>query len=983
MVEYGKIAIKIGQKKYENATDDLIDLINYAETKSDKDTTYKSLELLNLICDKNPSVVSKIIREIEPFINYSDEWIRLVTLEILYKISIYRPNDLLDLLDPIKERLWDKDSFVRSLSVKILGTLINSTHLDLSEIGSDFITKLNDVEWRVKLLTSKRIVKILTENPSKIKKTDALIKSVVNNFREENEEIREFAGKIFKLLGFSSIIPKEEFFELIQNLLKDNDWRVRETIIDIIGEICNIYSSEIKDLIPQLISLLGDHSYVIQSKTINSLIKIAKIHFDELFSNLIAKLNTDNNELKNNVEETLFYLGQDNIESVSTSFFEELNNPLLKIRTTISRVLTNLYDENENDIENEILKLFNKFESKLWRKRKNLVNLLTDIALILKSEKIYVLIGSELKKKLLKEKDVEVKEEIEINLLQLKDAYENLDTEIDKVQQDVEFFNYNFLRFTNYPSEFRETISSHIRNLQFDKAEIELNESFKDFLKQLNDFDNEIKSFNVKHLVVDILEEWEDIKIQLIEEISIIKEYEFKKLEKKKDNYKLKLNDKIRNIEDRIKILSIEFDLIKDFDKKINNLLKTHKDLSSFHSSDLKEKFNQITAVRSKLFKFESEIGQMILENLEFEDLFNDLITQWTDVKLDVQKELYNINENLLAFKDIVINLDKEDIKQEMPVSVTNIKSKFSNVFLNSLIASQLIEHQIQNITSQAIEKINEFYSEFEDLHIKVQTLLKSSDFEKIINIENLTSERIKFFFQDVDYELNHLIFENKQFKYQEPVISQFRPYLENWSNSKSILEKKLKNFNRTTQDRLFIGRLNKFLEIMNPISIELIATKFNMDNKILKSKIFELIRNNKIQGKIVENKLYSSKKQIYSSDENNLLLFKNIKLLGNKVFFNFKITNPTNYTLKDVIIRFTHPKYLSFLKENPNPNFFSIEEFPPGSVKKFKYILRIDRDNNEFNQAMDAHEIKLDIYFRDSLKNLKKITRRLDLLFS
>ncbi|GAG58275.1 unnamed protein product, partial [marine sediment metagenome] len=79
----------------------------------------------------------------------------------------------------------------------------------------------------------------------------------------------------------------------------------------------------------------------------------------------------------------------------------------------------------------------------------------------------------------------------------------------------------------------------------------------------------------------------------------------------------------------------------------------------------------------------------------------------------------------------------------------------------------------------------------------------------------------------------------------QKPVISQFRPYLENWSNSKNLLEKKLINFNNTTQDHLFIGRLNKFLEIMNPISIELIATKFNMDNKILKSKIAYFQRSN------------------------------------------------------------------------------------------------------------------------------------------
>jgi len=980
MEKYGKISTLISEKKYDKATDEIFDLINYAESKSDKDTTYKSLELLNLICDKNSSVVSKIIGEIEPFINYPDEWIRLVTLEILYKISMYRPNVLIDLLDVIKERLWDKDSSVRSLSVKIIGTLINSTSLDLSEISSDFINKLNDVEWRVKLLTSNKIIEILTENPSKIKIYDVLIESVVNNFREENEDIREAAGKIFKILGLA-VLPKEKFFQLIQKLLQDNDWRVRDTVIGAIGEICNKFSSEINVLIPHLISLLGDPSHIIQSKTINSLLKISETNFDELFSNLIAQLNIENIELRNNIEETLFYLGQENIEKASTYFFEELNNPSPKKRSIISKILASLYEENENDIENEILNLFNKFESKLWRKRKNLVDLLTEIALILKSEKIYVLIGSELRRIYSIEKDIEVKEEIEINLLQLKDAYENLDTEIDKIQQEVEFFHFNFLRFTNYPKDFREKVSSLIKDLKFDNAEIELNERFKDFLKELDDFDHNIKTFNVKHLVIDILEEWEEIKMQITEEMSIIKEYELKKLQKKKENYKLKLREKIKNFEDRIKILKIEFDLIKDFDKKLNDHLKNFEDLSSISSSDLKEKFNQLTKVRSKLFKFESELGQMMLENLEFNEIFKDLIILWIDVKLDIQQALYKINENLIAFEELISNQKREAAEKELLVNGSVAKNKFSKIILNSLITSQLLEHQVQNATSQAIEKAQQFFAEFENLHIKIETWLKSSNFEKASNIVSFTSDRIQEFIQDIDYELNHLIFENKQYK--ESSMGQFRAYLEKWNTSKDSLMQEFEKFTLSTQNHLFIAQLNKFLEIMNPISIELIASNFDMDTQILKSKIFDLIKDNKIQGRVFQNKLYSPQKQKYLSDENNLLLFKNIKLIGSKVFFNFKITNPTNYALKDVIVRFKHPKYLTFIKENFNPKFFSIEEFPPGFVKKFKYILKINRDNNYEIEKMDAHEVKLDIYFRDELKNLRKLTRRLDLIIS
>jgi HEAT repeat protein len=583
MTEYEKITSLISKKEYEEATNEIFNLIRSAQDVSNKENIYKSLEYLNLICDKNPTVVSKIIAEIEIFINDPDDWIRLITLEILYRISVYSPDDIIELIEKIKDRLWDSDPSVRSLGVKILGTIINRAHVDLSDEVSFIVQKLIDVDWKVKMIASNKIDKLINEQPDKIKEVNQLIESASMNLRDENEDIREASGKILKSLGLS-ILGRKEFFRVLFDLLEEDDWRVRETIIWILGEISHICSQEISHNLPRLIELLGDSHYIIQSKTIEMLVKISEINFDMLMKMLINTLESDNIEIRNNIEEAIIYLGGENIQNVSYYIFENLDNPSPKIRNSITTILINLYAEVGDDFESEIFNIFNQFESKQWRQRKKLVNLLTEIALLLKNGKIYTWIGAELKNIYDSEDDVEVKEEIEINLERLKSEFPNLEMEIDKVQIEVEFLHNSISYFTNFPASFREKISNLIKNLQFDKAEMELNERVKDFLKELDDFDNKIRNYNIKPLVIDLLEEWEDIKVQTLEEISIIKEYEVEKLKSKKEKFRIDLKEKIKNIEDRIKILSVEFDLIKDFDHKLKSYISNRDALLSLEN---------------------------------------------------------------------------------------------------------------------------------------------------------------------------------------------------------------------------------------------------------------------------------------------------------------------------------------------------------------------------------------------------------------
>ena len=148
-----KIEDMILSGNYEKAADELFSSIEKNNT-SDKESIYKSLNLLNKICDKSPSISLRTVKNIYILINDSNSWIRLVSLEILYQISIYRPNLLIDLIENIKNRLYDNEPAVKRLAVKIIGNLILSLHIDKEELHAiidEFNSKLMDNDWKVKL----------------------------------------------------------------------------------------------------------------------------------------------------------------------------------------------------------------------------------------------------------------------------------------------------------------------------------------------------------------------------------------------------------------------------------------------------------------------------------------------------------------------------------------------------------------------------------------------------------------------------------------------------------------------------------------------------------------------------------------------------------------------------------------------------------------------------------------------------------------
>ncbi|MHA1980427.1 MAG: sister chromatid cohesion protein PDS5, partial [Promethearchaeota archaeon] len=431
----------ISSGNFKEAAEIIFDLIENRGSL-DKEILYKTLNLLNYICDKSPSISLRTVKYMSFIINEPNSWIRLVSLEILYQISIYRPNLLLELIKEVRARFYDIEPTVRRLAVKIMGNLLLSLHIDKEEIQiiiEEFINKLIDDDWKVKLEVIKTLKKILNQDFSKIPDLEPLLSIVIVNLRDLDEDVARSSAELLKILG-TYFLSKDKIMHILLNLLYNEEARVKELIIWLFGEIGKEKSSEIIPIIPKLINLLKEDDYRIQLRVIDALVSISKNNFDQIWSNLINSLDLGDEDYRNTIQNALYHLSQNNIPDVFIYIFEELESPSEAVRDSVALVFKRLYEEYQVEIENEITKILYRLESKYWRERKKNIALLQNLVFILDIKKIAVWIFIELDKVLSDETDPDVKNEIIFTLKSIKTNFKRMDETIRRVNYELELF---------------------------------------------------------------------------------------------------------------------------------------------------------------------------------------------------------------------------------------------------------------------------------------------------------------------------------------------------------------------------------------------------------------------------------------------------------------------------------------------------------------------------------------------------------------
>jgi len=959
---------------FAEASKDLFSAIESYHALHDQEKLYNALNYFSLICDKSSKISLKAVKTSGTLINDQDSWIRLASLEILYQISIYRPNLLIDLLDELSSRLYDRDDSVRRLAVKIIGKLLLTLHIDsdkLSAILDEFTEKLMDNDWKVKLTVIITIKKLINQDYTKIKSLEPLLSMVIINLRDEDDDVSQAAAELLKLLG-QYYVSKEKIFYVLLNLLYNEKPRVKKLIIWLFGEIGKEKSSEIIPFIPKIINFLKNKQYGIQNKVIDTLNVIAENNFEQIWANLINLISEFGKDSYNYIlEEALYQLCKTHIQKIFPYLFKELDNPSENIRETIALTFKQLYKEYQLEIEKEITKILYEMESKYWRKRKQYVELLEKLINILQEKKIGIWLYIELTVFLENEHDLNVKQEIEYTLKLIELNFPSIKNTVEKITREISFLQEKIETFQRIPAEFRKKINTYINDFKFNTTEIQLNQMYDDIIKKIHSFNERINNFQYKRIAFNLIEDWKDTKIQIIDELSLIRSSLSAICEDKKQEHVSNLQSKINILMDRITILKAQFDYIKKDDTWYKAL-----DLDAYSEKDFQEKFNYISLIRKNLFKLDIDIRETMINNIEFDDLFKDLINKWITVKIDIQIYLNKIDKKI------------KSLKQKISETVFSIKSseELSNINgingISNELTFQIVQSYINEIITYGINGIKKLNHNLEHLTLKLNALMRKANFKQAKKTIEMNSSQIKLFIDKTEEQIDNIIETKEIFKPKSDGFDLYiNPILEKWEQTKELMIYKLKKFVNKHNEKLFLFQVKHYLNIMNPISIELLSNYIGLDRERIKDLLLKYIDKDKLDAKIIDEKIISPKIGVEVPDFKEPTLFKKIKTFGNHLEMNLRLNNSSNYDFKELSFTLKSPSYIKLLNES-HPKYFQVNDLKAGHDFKFKYLFKIDKEIKDNGQTIEPSEINLEISYKGPHNIPKLISKKIDFIF-
>ncbi|MFW9876208.1 MAG: hypothetical protein ACFFG0_24155 [Candidatus Thorarchaeota archaeon] len=279
---------------------------------------------------------------------------------------------------------------------------------------------------------------------------------------------------------------------------------------------------------------------------------------------------------------------------------------------------------------------------------------------------------------------------------------------------------------------------------------------------------------------------------------------------------------------------------------------------------------------------------------------------------------------------------------------------------------------------------IKKLHDNFDNLDVKLDFLIKKNEFSDVKKLIELNSTQIQNFIEETEHQIEMILGKEKILEDNNVFNLYVRPYVNKFNVSKESLINRMNNFIRKSQDKLYLNQIKFYKKIINPIKLDLLSQYIGLDIDRIKELALRFINNNKLSARIMNDKLYFKDMKTDITDSREPLFFKNIKTIGNEIYLNFKLTNPSNLDFKDFQISLKVPTYINIKRNESYPKFLQLNELKPGRAFKFNYVLKVDKQKELKKNLFDpkADEIKLELLYKDQFENSRKTTKHIDLLF-
>lgn len=943
----------IEKKRYDSA----IELTNtyISEALGDdkkKDLLEILLGILNNICDKSDQTVILSLERINSLLDHPEYWIRQESLQILKKLYLISPNRFDELIEKIEAKLFDSDKNVRESAVLLVGLILKNSFIQYPELYFTFSRTLEDDSWTVRARALEMVLIFVTPNSDPPKEMIEILKeNVISLLRDPDEEVRGLSAEVLKALCFH--LDPNKIHDLLSPLLDDVDWMIREKAIWIIGEIGNNFFDEIYKLFHNLVLMFSDEIMIIQTKTIDSFVKIGMNHGPALIEFFKPFINDLNDDIGQGISETLIYITLQNMKEMLQILIGQLVVPKIPIRNLVTNCLLKIYMEKPDGFEEEIFKIFQSLNPDDWRQRKKIISLLGDLSYVLHIKSICVWTAINLKNWQKNEKDLDVLDEIESSLAKINNIFDDINKEIEEIEKRRKKFYLNLDLFQKQTKNLRKKAESYVNQKKFIQSEIFLEEEGNRITEKIDDLEKILHDSEFKRFSVEVIQDFNDIKEETLENISDVNSSIYNLICDGRADYIRELDILLLELKNRIDVVKTEYESIK----KMEILLE--KSMNNEDIQKTEEFLDNISSIREKLFKLEFDIGQTWLSNLEFKEFLKEITVTWIDIKIEIQQYLADVFQKFSVFQDSL---------QEITHEISPLKKKITYEFLNT---------NLQNIIIQAISSQRDVLERFDKITEPIRKEIQVRRFNEARNLVQLTNNNLYSSIEDYNREINSIYENIDKMDMSGTAANEIRKYLNNWSQVKDNLLEKIHNFKNEIESSIFTEEIKEYLKYINPISLKHLGKILSMTIEELKEKLLPLIQDQTIMAEIEDNHLIQPQKPM---EERLLSFFRKVEIVGSKLMFSLRVYNPTKFFINDIGMIFIYPEFLQLQKEESDPTEIFIREFEPEAIRVIKWNFRISKvkdKNIDLQKRYELQRFLLNVSYTNPFGEIKSFSKQ------
>lgn len=953
--EFQLIQDAMNERQYELAIDVASTFLHKALESHNEDHLAYCLEIYDALCDKTPVTIEMTLKNANILLDNKEYWVRQEALTILKKIfKVVEINKFDPIIERCETKLFDSDKKVRESAVNLIASILKKSFDYYPDLYLTYSQMFEDESWRVRAQALEGMLDFLT--PTSQPPVN-LLKAIQFNFfkliRDPDEEIRGLTTEAIKALSYH--LPGPELVNLILPILSDTDWEIREKGIWIVGEIGARFYSDFEPIFHKLVDMFSDTIMMIQTKTIDAFVKIGKSHGSELLQ-FFKKIIQNNNLHKDTIEgitESTIYFTLQNMRGLLICLIDELTTSIQKFRDFIGECLIKIYIEKPDAFEEELARMYQSLDPEDWRQRKRIIKLLGDLSYILHIQSVAVWTTINLRNWKKEEKDLDVLDEIDISLAKIQNIFEEIDLDIQEIENQRKEFYDSLDFFQKRIQEMRLEIGQLVETNKFQKAEEFMEEESQKIAEKLNEYEKILNNSEFKRYSVEIVQDFKEIKDEVLDNISDVKYIMLSKISDKREIYLEILNEEIEKLTNRINQMGTNFEVIRNLDDRISaTSLRQNPELTE-------QLIEKIAIVRKSLYDLEFEIGQIWLKNLEFKEALKEVTLKWVDLKIEVQQYLATV---LFKFKELESAIPEEPTDEDE----SRLKKKITLDFLSG---------NLQKIVLQAIQNVHDMMESFGKITNPIYTEITKKRFGNARNLVKMTIENIQNSIDEYNKEIDSIYRNIDQIDITKSNPTELYQYIKNWSDAKFEINEFLDNFGEDVEDEIISAEIAEYLTYMNPLSLYHLNRIYNLEAEALKSMLFKLIKNHKLMAEIRNNTLVQPNQPL---GENFLQLQRKVEIIGTKIIFDLRITNPTAFFMNDLTLIFIHPPFLKLQGDESDPPELIMREFEPESARVIHWVFKIEKTREK---RYELNKWLLNINYRNPFGKLSSIQKEMEII--